>query len=81
VLAVTVGDVRLEGSDGAELAEMLSFLRGWLGGRDSAVLAESLAGFVGTDAYDVTQLRADLARFVFLLGADDGRALFEPKDD
>jgi hypothetical protein len=29
---VAVGDVRLAGSDAAELAEMLSFLRDWLRG-------------------------------------------------
>jgi hypothetical protein len=78
---VSAGDVCLEGSDGAELAEMLSFFRDWLGGADHAVLADSLARFVGTDSYELTGLRADLARFVFLLGADDGQALFDTENE
>lgn len=38
--------------------------------RDRAVLQRSLLSFVGADGYDVDCLRADLARFVFLLGGD-----------
>lgn len=36
--------------------------------------------FVGVDGYDLAQLRGDLARFVFLLGGDDGQALFTDPD-
>jgi hypothetical protein len=32
--------------------------------------------FAGTDGYDLTALRPDLARFSFLLGHDDGEQLF-----
>jgi hypothetical protein len=77
--AVAVGDVRLEGSDAAELAEMLSFLREWLCGPDRPALTESLVRFVGMHGYDVGVLCADLARFVFLLGGDDGELLFDGK--
>ena len=31
---VAAGEVRLEGSDGAELVELLGFVRDWLGGPD-----------------------------------------------
>ena len=73
--------VRLEGSDGAELVELLGFVRDWLGGPDSEVLAASLGRFVGSAGYDLVQLRADLARFRFLLGGDDGHLLFGGDDD
>ncbi len=39
-------------------------------------LDASLQRFVGHPAYDVAQLRGDLDRFTFLLGGDDGEALF-----
>jgi hypothetical protein len=35
-----------------------------------------LGRYVGTDGYDLTALRADLARCTFLLGQDDGEQLF-----
>ena len=60
--AVSAGDVRLEGSDGAELVEMLGFVRDWLGSADSEALAASLNRFVGSDGDDLAELRADLAR-------------------
>jgi hypothetical protein len=78
---VAAGEVRLEGSDGAELVELLGFVRDWLGGPDSEALATSLARFVGGEGYDVAQLRADLVRFRFLLGGDDGHLLFGGGDD
>jgi hypothetical protein len=63
-------EVKLNASDAAELAKMLQFLTGWLD-RDPAHLVTSLAGFTGHPAYDLDQLRGDLARFVFLLGGDE----------
>lgn len=39
-------------------------------------LAASFGRYVGTDGYDPTALRDDLARFTFLLGGDDGEQLF-----
>jgi hypothetical protein len=70
-------DVRLDAGDAAELAELLQFLAGWLA-RDPARLSASLEEFVGNPAYNVGQLRQDLDRFTFLLGADDGESLSGP---
>jgi hypothetical protein len=66
---VTVSD-----DDAVELAEMLEFLHDWTGLLPGA-LTESLARFVGGDGYVIEDLRADLARFAFLLGGD-GERLF-----
>ena len=66
----------LDTSDAAELAQMLQFLSDWLGG-DPAQLDASLTRFVGHRAYGAAQLQTDLHRFVFLLGGDDGQALFD----
>jgi hypothetical protein len=68
--------VRLELVDAAELAEMLTFISQWLAGPDQAQLAASFGRYVGTDGYDLTELRTDVARFTFLLGHDDGEQLF-----
>jgi hypothetical protein len=70
-------EVRLDAADAAELAEMLQFLTGWLA-RDPVRLGASLEEFVGHPAYGLAQLRADLERFVFLLGGSDGESLFGP---
>ena len=70
-------DVRLDGGDAAELAELLQFLSQWLA-RDPGRLGASLEQFVGNPAYNVSQLRQDLDRFTFLLGADDGESVFGP---
>jgi hypothetical protein len=70
--------VRLASVDAAELAEMLTFIDQWLTGPDHTQLTASLTRFVGTDGYNLTQLRTDLARFTFLLGHDDGEQLFGP---
>lgn len=59
--------VRLELVDAAELAEMLALISQWLAGPDHAQLAASIGRPVGTDGYDLTALRADLALFTFLL--------------
>ncbi|MEV0623577.1 hypothetical protein AB0I81_60390 [Nonomuraea sp. NPDC050404] len=40
------------------------------------MLAPSFLGYVGHPAYDLDDLRADLDRFVFLLGGSDGEGLF-----
>ena len=68
--------VHLDLADSAELAEMLTFISQRLGGTDHAQLAASFARFMGTNGYDLTGLRTDLARFTFLLGHDDGEQLF-----
>lgn len=51
----------------------------WLGGRDAALLADSLSRFVGQPDFDLPTLQADLARFAFLLGGD-GELAFGPTD-
>ena len=69
--------IRLDAGDAAELAGLLQFLAGWLA-RDPGRLGACLEQFVGSPAYNVGQLRQDLDRFTFLLGADDGASLFGP---
>jgi hypothetical protein len=68
-------DVRLDAVDVAELAELLQFISQWLA-RDRGRLGASLEEFVGHPAYNIGELRQDLNRFTFLLGGDDGEALF-----
>jgi hypothetical protein len=41
-------------------------------------LGASLEEFAGNPAYDISQLRGDLERFIFLLGGSDGEPLFGP---
>jgi len=50
----------------------------WLGGDDNTLLADSFQRFVGATGYQVNDMRTDLARFEFLLGARDGTELFRP---
>jgi hypothetical protein len=68
--------ITLDTSDATELAELLTFLTGWLSGTQKQALAHSFAAFVGHPAYDTGTLCADLHRFAFLLGASDGEELF-----
>jgi len=68
--------ITLDMGDAAELAEMLTFLAGWLSGSQKHTLDESFAAFVGHPAYDTDALCADLHRFAFLLGESDGEQLF-----
>jgi hypothetical protein len=72
----TMPDVNLELSDAVELAELLTFLADWLSGSQRQTLTGSLTAFVGHPAYDVDNLAADLHRFVFLLGLNDGEQVF-----
>jgi hypothetical protein len=65
----------LEPADTNELAELLQFIRDWLS-TDYHQLDRSFTAFVGNPCYDLRQLRADLDRFTFLLGANDGETLF-----
>jgi len=68
-------EIKLDAVDAAELAEMLQFLSRWLA-RDPGRLGASLEEFTGHPAYGLQDLRADLERFVFLLGGSDGEPLF-----
>lgn len=67
----------LDSGDAAELAQLLNFLNDWLA-TDHDHLDTSLTHFVGNRAYNLDQLHADLHRFTFLLGDDDGESLFQP---
>lgn len=71
-------DKTLDLGDARELAELLEFLRDWLTA-DHDALDASLTRFVATPGYTLNQLRGDLDRFTFLLGGNDGEALFEPE--
>ena len=72
---MTVPPVCLDADDAVELGELLEFLGDWVV-RERSVLAESLGRFLGIDGYDIDELRADLARFAFLVGVNDGELLF-----
>jgi hypothetical protein len=67
----------LDPGDAAELAEMLHVISDWLAS-DHAALDASLTRYTGTRAYNAATLRNDLDRFTFLLGGNDGEALFHP---
>ena len=67
--------ITLNMADAAELAETLTFLTSWLSGSQRQIPAGSFAAFVGHPAYNTATLCADLHRFVFLLGGNDGEEL------
>jgi hypothetical protein len=66
---------QLNGSDAAELAEMLTLIGDWLTS-DPLTLTSSLEKFTGSTAYTTSMLRTDLARFAFLLTGEDAAHLF-----
>ena len=68
--------IRLDLGDAAELAEMLTFLAGWLSGSQKPALGQSLAAYAGHPAYNLDSLCTDLHRFAFLLRASYGEELF-----
>lgn len=73
---MTIPDgIRIHPADAQELIETLQFLDDWLS-LDEDQVHGSLARFVGHPAYGVSQLRDDLCRLAFLLGADNGSRLF-----
>jgi hypothetical protein len=63
-------------ADAIELAETLQLIARWLAA-DPATLTPSLLAYTGHPAYGLDALRADLDRFTFLLGGNDGE-LFGP---
>ncbi len=67
--------IALDLTEAAELGQLLAFVDDWLGA-DRLVLEGSLGRFVGQAGYDLEQLRADLRRFAFLIGDNDGQELF-----
>jgi hypothetical protein len=66
------GHTRLRDVDAFELAELLEFLYDVLSYSPGVVLEARLARVTG-GAYTLAELRADLARFAFLLGGDGHR--------
>jgi hypothetical protein len=68
--------ITLDLAEATELAETLTFLAGWLSGSQEKVLAQSQAAFAGHPRLRHHSPRADLHRFVFLLGVSDGEELF-----
>ena len=68
--------ITLDLGDAAELAQMLTFLAGWLSGNQKPVLGKSVAAYLGHPAYTTEILHADLHRFAFLRGETDGEELF-----
>ena len=62
---------RIDVDDVAELGELCLFLRNWLAGADQDLLADSYNRFVGQPDWPVNDLKLDLERFAFLLGAID----------
>jgi hypothetical protein len=64
--------ITLDLSEATELAGTLAFITGWLSGSQQQILADNLAAFAGHPAYGIETFRADLHRFVFLLGISDG---------
>jgi len=71
--------VNLAAEDAMELAEMLRSLYYWMAS-DHEHLNASLSRFIGHPAYDLERLKADLARFTFLLGDDPDGELFQPAE-
>jgi hypothetical protein len=63
--------VTLNPLDAVELGEMLEFVHDWLGS-DRPRAGDSLGRFTA-GGYTLDELRADLARFAFLLGGDGDR--------
>lgn len=62
------GEVSLRDDDAIELGEMLEFLHDWIGFHRLRA-GQSLDLFTAA-GYTLEELRADLARFAFLLGGD-----------
>jgi hypothetical protein len=66
----------LHGQDMVELYEMLEMIADWID-HDTAQLRVSLDRFIG-GGYTLEEFRADLARFIFLLGGPGDRLLHGP---
>lgn len=72
-----VAPVTLRADDAIELGELLEFLYDILGYSPGVLLQARLARLTG-GAYTLDELRADLARFAFLLGGDGERYVQGP---
>ena len=71
---------RIDTADAIELAEILQLIAGWLAA-DPATLTPSFLAHIGHPAYGLDALRADLDRFTFLLGGNDGEFLLGEDPD
>jgi hypothetical protein len=70
----------LTADDAYELGELLGFLIAWID-HDRQWSDTALEPFLGSPpAYDAGALRADLARFAFLLGQTDPSLVFGEQD-
>jgi hypothetical protein len=71
----------IDTADAIELAETLQLIARWLAA-DPDTLSPSLQDYIGHPAYGLDALRADLDRFTFLLGGNDGEFLLgeDPPD-
>ena len=76
---VSVAENGLAGEDWLELVQMLQFVRDWLAIADPVVRA-SFDRFVGAEGYPLEAMVADLDKFGFLLGGNDGEHLLEPPE-
>ena len=73
---MTVEPVYLDPADAIELGELLEFLGDWLlSERES--LAAPLSRFIESAAFGIDDLRADVSRSAFLLGAGNGQLFGE----
>jgi hypothetical protein len=70
----------IDTADAIELAETLQLIARWLAA-DPERLAASLLDYIGHPAYGPDALRADLDRFTFLLGGNDGEFLLGEDPD
>lgn len=70
----------IDTADAIELAETLQLIARWLTA-DPGRLTASLLDFIGHPAYGPDALRADLDRFTFLLGGNDGEFLLGDDPD
>lgn len=64
----------IDTADAIELTQTLQLIAGWLAA-DPASLSGSVHAYIGHPAYGLTALRADLDRFTFLLGGNNGEFL------
>jgi hypothetical protein len=71
-----VRPVCLDADEAVELGELLEFLDRWLA-CDRERLAVSFSRFLGSAGYDIDELRADVSRFAFVLGGNDGGVFFD----
>jgi hypothetical protein len=65
--------VHLPAEDAVELHELLEMMADWID-HDFTHLAGSIKQFTGS-GYSLEQLRADIARFIFLLGGPGDRLI------